>query len=180
MKLSTKLWIGFALLLIVSITSCSQYVYHKCVQLHNTSQENIVSYNQLDQEEVSLWDAKYLTFTEKSKVANINKETFITVTEIIMSNRKDGQNLAWKWLTENQPIPYQEFTIFYRDLSEFINTQYMDIFAIEKQKQDIVKRHNLMLRQWPNNLFNRYMSIDEMNYKAGYVSDSTKKLFNIR
>lgn len=180
MKLSTKLWIGFALLLIVSITSCSQYVYHKSVQLHNTSQENIVSYNQLDQEEVSLWDAKYLTFTEKSKVANINKETFITVTEIIMSNRKDGQNLAWKWLTENQPIPYQEFTIFYRDLSEFINTQYMDIFAIEKQKQDIVKRHNLMLRQWPNNLFNRYMSIDEMNYRAGYVSDSTKKLFNIR
>lgn len=180
MKLSTKLWIGFALLLIVSITSCSQYVYHKSVQLHNTSQENFLGYDQLDQEEISLYDAKYLTFTEKSKIANINKEAFVTVTQIIMSNRKDGDKLAWKWITENQPIPYEQFTIFYKDLSDFVSTQYMDIYNIETRKQGIVKQHNLMLRQWPNNLFNRYMSIKEMSYRAGYVTDSTKKVFNLR
>ena len=179
MKLSTKLWIGFILILILSITSCSQYVYHKSVQLYNTSQSNALTYSQLEQQEISLWDAKYLTFVEKSKIANINKESFIAVTEIIMSARKDGQNLAWKWLTENQPIDYEQFVKFYADLSSFVSTQYTDIYAIESEKQSLVKNHNLMLRQWPNNLFNRYMKIPELNYRAGYISDSTKKIFGI-
>lgn len=180
MKLSTKLWIGFTLILVFSITSCSQYLYSKAVALHNTSQENYLSYDQKEQQAISLFDANYLTFTEKSKIANINKDAFIAVTEIIMSNRKDGQGLAWKWITENQPIPYEEFTVFYKDLSEFVNTQYSAIYNIEYEKQNIVKQHNLMLRQWPNNLFNRYMSIKEMNYRFGYVTDSTRKMFNLR
>lgn len=27
--------------------------------------------------------------------------------------RKDGENVTWKWVQENQQIPFEEFTILY-------------------------------------------------------------------
>jgi hypothetical protein len=148
--------------------------------MHNVSQDNILSYKQIDEQIVTLFDANYLTYAEKSKITNLNKETFINVTQIIMSNRKDGEQLAWKWVTENTLIPYEEFTVFYKDLSDFVSTQYSSIYALERDKQALVKRHNLMLRQWPNNIFNSYLNIESIDYRYGYISDSTRKLFNVR
>lgn len=180
MKLSTKLWVLAIVVVVFTVIKCSSYIYDTSVSLHNVSEDNFVSYTQIDQEIITMWDAKYLTFTEKSKVSNINKEAFITVTQIIFSNRKDGDKVAWKWLTENQPIPYEEFTVFYKDLTAFVDTQYSAIYELEKRKQEIVKQHNLMLRQWPNNMFNTYMNIKPIDYRYGYITDSTKKLFNIK
>jgi hypothetical protein len=164
MKLSTKLWILSGLLTAFLLTTCSSYVYTKAVDMHNVSQDNILSYKQIDEQIVTLFDANYLTYAEKSKITNLNKETFINVTQIIMSNRKDGEQLAWKWVTENTLIPYEEFTVFYKDLSDFVSTQYSSIYALERDKQALVKRHNLMLRQWPNNIFNSYLNIESIDY----------------
>ena len=75
----------------------------------------------MKRKQITNWDGYYNIFIDKSKNANINKETFIEVTNIVMSARKDSQNLAWKWNQENQNIPFEEFTYFYKELSSFIS-----------------------------------------------------------
>jgi hypothetical protein len=94
-----------------------------------------------------------------------------------MSNRKDGQNLAWKWSQENQQIPYEEFTVFYKELSSFISERYFDNMKIEREKQALVQSHSKLLQIFPNNLYNKIIHIQPLKYKQGFVSNKTKQLF---
>ena len=177
MKLKTKLKIFAAIILLIWIGSCTATVYDKSVLLYNTNQQLVADYSQKTSEQISTYDANYLTFKQKSEVTAINKETFIAVTDIIMAGRKDGQGLAWKWVTENQPIPYTEFSSFYKDLSAFTEQQYGAMAAIEQQKQQLVKEQTLLIHKFPNNIYNRWLKIKPLQYKAGYISDQTKELF---
>jgi hypothetical protein len=97
-----------------------------------------------------------------------------------MSSRKDGQNVAWKWVQENQKIPYEEFTKFYSDLIVFVSNQYTKLSDIENVKQGISTEHNLMLVTFPNNWFNKFLKIEPINYKLGYLSDSSSTFFKVK
>jgi hypothetical protein len=152
--------------------------YHQCTDLYNQTTDIRLSNDALIQKQRTNYDGYYLTFVDKQTNANINKEVFIKVTNIIMSNRKDGENLSWKWVSENQQIPYSEFTVFYKELSAFISERYQDNMVIEEQKQELVKKHNLLISIYPNNLLNEYLlGIDKLVYKEGYVSGFTKSRF---
>jgi hypothetical protein len=174
MKLKTKLKIVGAIVLIAIFSNLFKTIYNGSKNLYNTSVSFNGEYTQAEQEYVTLFDAKYLAFQAKTDLAHINKETFITVTQIIMSNRKDGENLSWKWVSENQVIPYSEFTIFYKELSAFVTEQYDSLFAIEQRKQSIVARHNVMIKTYPNNVYNWFIKIKPIEYTFGYISDSTR------
>ncbi len=152
--------------------------YDLFVGIYNSTKELSLSYDKTVQEQVSNYDGYYLAFTDKQQNANINKETFVQVTNIIMSNRKDGQSVAWKWTQENQQIPYSEFTIFYKELSSFITERYQDNMQIERTKQFIVQKHNLLIDRFPNNIINRFLHIKHLEYKVGYLSEETKAKFN--
>ncbi len=161
----------FAVVIFFIIKSCT---YNPMVELYNLSKSYELEYNSVVQKQITNYDGYYQAFTDKQANANINKEVFVQVTNIIMSNRKDGQTVAWKWVTENQQIPYEEFTIFYKELSAFISERYKDNMIIEEQKQSIAQRHNFIIAKYPNNMFNYFIGIDPILYKAGYVSESTK------
>ncbi len=179
LPIQIKILIGVVITLIIisTISSVTGLIYSTTVNLYNSSKELQLSYDKITQEQVTNYDGYYLAFVDKQENANINKETFITVTDIIMSNRRDGQNLAWKWCTENQQIPYHEFTAFYKELSSFISERYQDNMRVERVKQDIVQKHNLLISRWPNNYINRYLQIKELQYKQGYISEITKQKF---
>jgi len=147
------------------------------IELYNTSKGIELKYTEVSQNQITNYDGYYLAFIAKQENANINKETFIKVTEIIMSNRKDGENLAWKWSQENQQIPYEEFTSFYKELSAFITERYFDNMKIEKEKQSLVQQHSKLLQTFPNNLYNKVIDIQPLKYKAGFISNKTKKMF---
>lgn len=152
--------------------------YQLCTNLYNQTTELRLENDALLQKQRTNYDGYYQAFVDKQANANINKEVFIKVTNIIMLNRKDGQNLSWKWISENQQIPYEEFTVFYRELSNFISERYADNMAIEREKQEIVRKHNLLISIYPNNLANNYiLGIDKLVYKEGYVTDFTKSRF---
>lgn len=51
---------------------------------------------------------------------------------IHMEGRHDGAQVTWKWLQENQNIPYSEFTKFYGDLSGFVNGQREEYYKLEE------------------------------------------------
>ena len=175
LPLSVKILIG--ILLIVIPFSCVKSVYEKFTGFYNSCIEYKTNYTQLEQSQVTSFDNYYLAFQQKSNITSLNKETFIEVTKIIMSNRKDGKNLSWKWNTENQQIPYEEFTSFYKDLSNFIAEQYALNSKIELQKQEVIKRHNVLINTFPGIIYNYFIKIKPLIYTEGFISSETKKLF---
>ena len=94
-----------------------------------------------------------------------------------MSNRKDGQNLAWKWVKENQQIDYKEFTKFYTDLSNFTSERYKENNSLERRKQQIVKEQNVLISTFPGVIYNYFLKFDPLEYKAGFITQETKTLF---
>ena len=146
------------------------FMYNKSKLYHNTYQQKI-------EEKKGFYDKLWKTYLSKEKITNINKETFITVTKVIMENRKDGQAITWKWVKENQQIPYDEFTKFYADLSTFIETQREGYFNIEKECQLISNKNNTLLDTFPNNIYNRVLKCKPIKFEYGITSDSTEAVF---
>lgn len=147
-------------LLLVNVTT-------PLISLHNNANTLKFKLERVERKQVTNWEGYYNIFIDKSKNTEINKETFIEVTNIIMSARKDGQNLAWKWNQENQNIPFEEFTYFYKELSSFISERYFDNMKIEQEKQEIVEQHNLMLNTFPNNIYNKVLNVELLKYTKG-------------
>lgn len=178
MKLPIQIKLSIAIILAFIVILPLISTYEDGTKLYNKATSFRLENDALIQKQRTNYDGYYQAFMDKQANASINKEAFIEVTNIIMTNRKDGQNLAWKWNQENQQIPYEEFTSFYRELSAFISARYADNMEIERQKQDIVKQHNILISIYPNNLINKYfLHIDKLVYKEGYITEFTKTRF---
>lgn len=172
-----KLPIQIKIVGIIAIILFAWKTISPLVTIYNSTTELRLSYNKEVQTQLTNYDGYYLAFIDKQDNATVNKETFLEVTNIIMSNRKDGQNLAWKWNTENQNIPYSEFSSFYKELSSFISVRYQDNMIIERNKQNIVQKHNTVLVTFPGNIYNKLLGIKQLKYKFGYVSKKTMSRF---
>lgn len=170
-----KIIIGLIILLF--IYSFVKMLYNTTTSFYNTEKSYQLEYKQVEQDQLTTFDNNYLIFKEKSNIAELNKETFITVTEIIMLNRKDGQNIAWKWVHENQQFDYNEFTKFYSDLSNFTSERYKENNSMERRKQEMAKQHNFLIQTFPGVIYNQFFKFNQLEYKEGFVTDETKALF---
>jgi hypothetical protein len=149
-------------------------------KLYNKHKVYEVAYNQKTTELQGFYDKMWKTYLQKDKITNVNKEVFIEVARIQMENRRDGAAVTWKWVQENSQIPYSEFTKFYSDLSSFIKEQRDAYYALEVQRQTIASSHNLLLDSFPNNIYNKVLRIEPITFNYGFLSDSTKKVFDTR
>lgn len=176
---SFKKWFIWGLIIFFGIyfISIAKNVITDSAKIYNTSKLYHNSYEMKVQEKKGFYDKLWKTYLQKEKITNINKETFIEVTKIIMENRRDGEQIMWKWVQENQQIPYSEFTKFYEDLSIFITEQREGYFNIEKQCQLIANQNNTLLDTFPNNIYNRVLNCDRINFEYGFTSDSTETVF---
>lgn len=172
-----KLPIQIKIVVIIIVILLITKTISPLVTIYNSTTELRLSYNKEVQTQLTNYDGYYLAFIDKQDNATVNKETFLQVTNIIMLARKDGENLAWKWNTENQNIPYSEFSDFYRELSNFISIRYQDNMVIERNKQDIVQKHNTILVTFPGNIYNKLLGVKQLKYKFGYVSKKTMNRF---
>jgi len=154
--------------------------FKDCKTIYNTSKLYHNSYTQKVQEKEGFYDKLWKTYLQKEKITNVNKETFIQVTKVIMENRKDGSQLTWKWIQENQQIPYEEFTKFYSDLSNFITSQREGYFNIEKECQIIANKNNTLLDTFPNNMYNKFLKCERIKFEYGFTSDSTQTVFKTK
>ena len=107
-----------------------------------------------------------------------NEETLMEVTKIVMGARKDGDKLVWKWLQENQPIPYSEFTKFYAGLIEFIQSQRQGLLDLEIRSQQIALQNNTLLDTFPHNLYNKVLNRPHIEYKPSFTSTRTQQVFS--
>jgi len=177
-----KKWLmwGLIIILFFFIGGLTKNIFKDSVKLYNGSKKYNNLYIQKVQEKKGFYDKLWKTYLQKEKITNVNKETFITVTKIIMENRKDGLNVTWKWLQENQQIPYDDFVKFYEDLSNFITKQREGYFNIEIQCQEIANQNNTMLDTFPNNIYNKVLNLNRINFEYGFTSDSTENVFKTK
>lgn len=120
------------------------------IKLYN---KNIEYTNQLDKQQYSrkmFFDKLWKVYLQKYEICELNKNTFLEVTSMIMEGRHDGAQVTWKWLQENQNIPYSEFTKFYGDLSGFVNGQREEYYKLEEACMETVRQQNSMLDSFPN------------------------------
>lgn len=177
-----KRWVFFTILFIflIQVIRLGKTIYSQSVFLYNTNKKYTNTYQQKVEEKQGFYDKLWKTYLQKEKITGINKDVFVQVTKIIMENRKDGEKVTWKWLQENQQIPYDEFTKFYADLSNFIETQREAYFSIEKTCQLIANENNTMIDTFPNNIYNHFLKIPKINFQYGFLSDSTSNVFSTR
>lgn len=120
------------------------------IKLYN---KNIEYTNQLDKQQYArkmFFDKLWKVYLQKYEICELNKNTFLEVTSMIMEGRHDGAQVTWKWLQENQNIPYSEFTKFYGDLSGFVNGQREEYYKLEEACMETVRQQNSMLDSFPN------------------------------
>ena len=147
------------------------------VKMYNTNISYVNQYEKVQQERKMFYDKMWKTYLTKNQICELNRETFIEVTSIIMQGRSDGQNVSWKIVHENQPIPYDKFSAFYADLSKFVTTQREDYYKLEKQAMSIIQQQNSMLDSFPNNMYNKVLDIPKLQYNPGFTSTKTEEVF---
>lgn len=160
------------LLLVFGVNSYKQSKF-----LYNTNIEYINYNTQLNQEKETYYDNMWKTYQLKENIVVDNKETFIEITKLIMDGRRDGASTTWKWVQENQPIPYSEFTKFYEDISQFIQSQRQGLLNIEKLAQENSRANNTLLETFPNVLYSKVLGLEKINYSPGFTSTKTKTVF---
>ncbi len=166
---------GLLVLLLLVIGLSRFYKDSKAIYNQTVLYQN--DYAQVGQEKETYYDNMWKSYTLKHNVLIENKQTFIEITKMIMDGRRDGEHLTWKWLQENQPIPYSEFSSFYADLSQFVETQRAGYLALEVKSQNIAKANNILLQTFPNNAYNRILKRPRIDYKPGFSSTKTKQVF---
>lgn len=172
-----KVWAFISIVLILIVGS---KIITNLAGIYNASVVYNKQYDQKVTERLGFYDKLWKTFLAKEKITNLNRETFIEVATIQMENRKDGSAVTWKWVQENSPIPYEQFTKFYADLSDFIETQRDKYYNLETQCQDIATAHNMLIDTFPNNIYNKILGRKHIDFKYGFLSDSTRNVFNSR
>lgn len=177
---SGKLWLIPVVISCVLLGMTINAISKHAVLIYNTSITYQNNYKQLVQEKEGFYDKMWKTYSQKDKITNLNKETFLIVTKLIMDSRKDGQSVAWKWVQENQQIPYSEFTKFYADLSDFIGAQREEYFNIEKKCQELANTNNTMLDIFPNNIYNKFLECKHIKFEYGFTSDKTEEVFKTK
>lgn len=173
-----KVIIWFVVLIsIFQLIRLSMYSVKQSKVVYNASIVYKSNYEKTTQELTGFYDKMWKTRSEKLDIANMNKDIFVQVSRIIMENKADSKNLVLKFVTEQKLVPYEEFSTFYKDLSEYVESQREAYYKIELRRQDIANANNILLDTFPNNQYNKLLEIKKIEYKYGFTSDKTKQVF---
>ena len=171
---------GIILLILTLLFNFGRKQSSNMVNMYNQSVSYQNDYTQTVQEKKGYYDKMWKSYIQKEKIANISTEIGIKITKIIMNNVSDGKNLSWKWVSKYPEIPYSEFTKFYTDLSDFVITQREGYFNLDKKCQTIANENNTLLDTFPNNLYNKVLNRQKINFEYSFTSDSTETVFSTK
>jgi hypothetical protein len=124
--------------------------------------------NQFDQkfsERTTFYDKMYKTISQKTQIALKNDSSFRENINIIMSGRKDGENIMMKWVKETNPNSDYAQASLYKDLSRAVEAQREGFFVQEKFMQDIVLQHSNLIQRFPGSFYNLFFGYKKIDYK---------------
>lgn len=167
-----KLTLGvviFILSLILGIWLFSSYV-----SFSNQEKRLRNQFNQKTTERTAFYDKMWKTLNQKGQIALRNDSSFRKNIDIIMNNRKDGEGIMFKWITESNPnANYQEVSALYKDLSRSVEAEREGFFNQEKVMQAIKQEHDNLLDLFPGSLF--LFNREKLIYKP-ITSDRTDRV----
>ena len=169
-----------AVIVLCLLWSLGGKITDKSKVIYNTSVVYNKQYAQKTSELAGFYDKMWKTYFAKDKVALMNKDVFIEVARLQTESRKDGSAVAWKWVHENTNIPYHEFTAFYKDLSNYIESQREAYNNLENQRIAIATAHNMLIDTFPNNVYNMVIGRNHIKFEYAMLSDSTNKVFSTK
>lgn len=144
---------------------------NKEVNLRNTFAQKM-------DERTAFYDKMSKIFNQKSQIAVKNDESFRKNIDVIMTGRKDSEQVMFKWITETNPnANYSEVSALYKDLSRAIEAEREGFFNQEKVLQDIVRQHSNHLDLFPNSFYNMFFGREKLKYKV-IQSDLTKEVIS--
>lgn len=174
--ISTIRWTVFSVFLLVLINN----VFNGVTNVYNTSVVYNNEYKSNQQGLKTFYDNMWKTYSMKDGIKIDNKETFLQVANLVMDARKDGEQLASKLLVENQSVPFDQFSLFYADLSRFIESNRSVIQKYEERAQNIAMKHNTFLETYPNLIYNLISQRPLIKYQSAFSSPTTEKVFETR
>jgi len=130
------------------------------IELRNTFEQKF-------EERTAFYDKMSKVFNQKSQIAVKNDSSFRKNIDIIMSQRKDSEQVMMKWITESNPnANYSEVAVLYKDLSRAIEAQREGFFNQEKVLQDVVRQHKNLIQRFPNSFYNLFFGRKQLVYKV--------------
>lgn len=123
-------------------------------------------YEQKMDERTAFYDKMWKVLSDKSKITLKMDTSFHKMINTIMSNRKDGEGVFMKWVTESNPgVTFDKVADMYQSLSRTLEAEREGFFDQEKVLQDIVKQHKLLITNFPGKFYNMFYHKELLVYK---------------
>lgn len=124
----------------------------------------------------SFYDNIHKIISQKVQISNKVDDSFKENVNIIMSGRKDSENVMMKWITESNPnANFEQVSILYQDLARTIEAKRMEFVTIESQLADIEREHKNLIGKFPNVIFASILGKEPLNY-APVKSEETERI----
>lgn len=165
-----------ALVIIGSLLLVFSFLILPCISASNKEVKLRNQFNQKKDERTSFHDKMRKILKGKAEVAVRNDSSFRKNIEVIMNNRKDGEQILMKWITESNPnANFSEVSVIYQDVSRAIEAERNGFFVQEKMIQDIKLQHDNLLDEFPGFILFAILGREHLDYTP-IASDYTNEV----
>lgn len=154
-KVSWKklVWLIIAVLVIFSGYKATKYSLTEGVAVYNEQKDIRNTYEQKVQERNIMMSEFMDCLTSSLKVSETNANYFKENIQSIMENRKDGDKLMWKWVTEVNPnANFNEVSEMFQHMQSLYLEKRSSIIAINKVLFELEKRDANIRTMFPSNM----------------------------
>lgn len=119
----------------------------------------------VEKERSSFYSTMSTIIAQTTQIAVKNDESFKENIDVIMSGRKDGEQIMMKWITESNPNSnFSEVTKLYQNLQRVIEGKRTEFFEIERKLMDIEREHKDLTTTFPNSLYFNILGKEHIKY----------------
>lgn len=152
------------------------YVGSSFISINNADKTLRNTFTQKMSERTTFYDKMWKIISQKSQIAVKNDSSFRNNIQIIMSGRKDGDAIMWKWVTETNPnANYNEVSALYQDLSRTIEAERNGFFEQEKVLQSVKQQHDQIVDMFPGSVIMSILGRSKIDYTP-ITSDVTEQV----
>jgi hypothetical protein len=118
----------------------------------------------------------YKVLSNKLQVAKINDTSYYKNLLAVTINRKDGEQIMWKWVKENNAnMNFNEVSALYNNIMVSIDNERLQLFSIEKELQTCKYNYEILHNQFPSKMYLYYQKTT-LDYLP--ISSSESKIIN--
>lgn len=145
-------WVLGAILIVLIIQAVFVVVPYT-ISTFNEQKDIRNSYSQKVQEKEVIMNEFTSCLTSSLNISNSNAEYFKENIQSIMENRKDGDKLMWKWVTEVNPnANFNEVSEMFQHMQSLYLEKRSSIIAINKTLFELEKRDANLRTMFPSNM----------------------------